>query len=122
MPKLNQNDTNRIVPHAFSADGAYPANTRMKMSGTFGILTAAGDEDDIGTLARRTKASGDEATLIAKYGYDINVAGGVIAAGASATTAAAGKLVTGTGGAVDPGIALTAASGDGDNFLLLRTS
>lgn len=122
MPKLNQNDTNRVVPHAFTADAAYPANTRVKMSGTFGVLTAAGDEDDIGTLVRRTKANGDEATLIAKYGYDIYVAGGAIAAGASITTAAAGKVVTGTGGAVDPGIALTPSAGDLDNVLVLRTS
>lgn len=119
---LLQNDTSRIVPHAFTADAAYPANTRMKMSGTFGILTAAGDEAWLGTLARRTKASGDQATLISRFGHDVCLAGGAITAGASVTTAAAGKLVTGTAGAIDPGIALTAAAGDLDSFLMLRTA
>lgn len=122
MPKLQQNDTNRVVPHAFTADGAYPPNTRMKMSATFGVLTAAGDEDWIGTLVRRTKTAGDAATLIAKHGYDVFVAGGAIVPGASVTSTAGGKVVTGTGGAVDPGVALTEAAGDLDHVLVLRTS
>ena len=121
MSKLNVNDTNAIVPYAFTADGAYPANTRMKMSGTFGVLTAAGDEAHIGTLARRTKASGDPATLIAKNlsGAPVFVAGGVIAEGDQVTSAAAGKVVTGTDGTVDYGIALDASAGDLDNIRVL---
>lgn len=118
---LQPNDISAIVPFAFTADGAYPAHTRMKMSGTFGVLTAAGDEAHLGTLARRTKASGDPATLISKHasGAQVFLAGGAIAAGAQTTSAAAGKVVTGVGGAVDYGIALTAASGDLDTVMVL---
>lgn len=122
MQKYNH-DTSRVVPHPFTADAAYAANTRMKMSGTFGILTAAGDEAHLGTLLRRTKASGDDATLIAKAGTGATwgVAGGVIAAGAAVTSSTAGKIVTGTAGAIDPGIALNASAADGDEVLVLGT-
>lgn len=122
MQKYNH-DTSRVVPHAFTADAAYPANTRVKMAGTFGQLTVAGDEACLGTLARRTKGAGDRATLIAKPGTGATwaVGGGVIAAGAAVTSAAGGKLVTGTAGAIDPGIALTPCAANGDEFLVLGT-
>lgn len=115
------NDQAAAIPHAFTADAAYPAGTRMKMSGTFGILTAAGDEAHLGTLARRTKASGDPATLISKTasGAVAFVAGGAIAEGAEVTSAVDGKVVTGTGGAVDYGYALNATATDGDSVLVM---
>lgn len=108
------------VPHAFIADGAYPAGTRMKMD-TFGVLTAAGDEAHLGTLARRTNAAGDEATLISKNasGAIAYVAGGAIADGAQCTSAANGKVVTGTGGAVDLGYVIQGAAGDLDTVLVI---
>lgn len=115
------NDQKAAIPYAFTADAAYPAGTRMKMSGTFGVLTAAGDEAHLGTLARRTKAAGDPAALISKTasGAIAFVAGGVIALGAEVTSAAAGKVVTGTGGAIDFGYALNATGADGDSVLVM---
>jgi hypothetical protein len=119
--QMHTNDTSRVVDFPFTADAAYEAGTRVKMSGTHGQLTVAGDEACLGTLAYRTKGPGSEATLIAKPGTGATyvIGGGVIAAGASVTSAAGGKLVTGTAGAIDPGIALTACSGNGAEFLLL---
>ena len=119
---LVNTDPSFIIPHAFTSDAAYAAGTRMKMSGTFGVLTAAGDEDYLGVLVRRTKASGDPVTLAHKDApFFAALAGGVIAAGAEVTTAADGKLVTGAAGAIDPGIALTPSAGDNDTILVMRT-
>lgn len=112
----NQN----ITPYFsdFTVDGAYDSGTRMKMSGTFGILTAAGDEACLGTLLQRTLASGDRCTLvdIRAPGSRGWVAGGAIAVSDRFTSAAAGKVVTGTGGAEDYGYALTASTASGGTF------
>ncbi len=115
------NDRAAAIPHAFTADAAYPAGTRMKMSGTFGVLTVAGDETHLGTLARRTKAANDPCSLISKTasGAIAYVANGVIAQGAETSSAAGGKIKTGLTGVVDTGIALNAAAADGDSILVM---
>lgn len=100
------------------ADAAYAPNTRVKWSGTAGKVTAAADEACIGTLQNRTYKDGDPATVIdiRGPGTRIFIAGGAIAAGARFTSAAAGRVVTGTAGVEDYGVAITAASGAGGEF------
>ena len=112
---LHPNESARIS-HSFTADAAYAPGTRMKMSGTFGILTVAGDEAHVGTLLERTYAAGDPAPLYHNNatGTFAYIANGAIAQGAQVSSVAAGKVQTGTGGAVDLGIALNAAAADGD--------
>jgi hypothetical protein len=115
------NDQKAAIPYAFTADAAYPAGTRMKPSGTWGILTAAGDEAHIGTLASRTKASGDPVTLISKNasGAIAYVANGAVALGAEVSSVAGGKVQTGITGAIDLGFALNATSANGDSILVM---
>lgn len=115
------NDNTAAIPHAFTADAAYPAGTRMKMSGTFGSLTAADDESALGTLARRTKVAGESCTLISKTasGAIAYVASGAIAQGDETSSVANGQIQTGTAGAVDTGVALNATVAAGDSLLAM---
>lgn len=100
------------------ADAAYAPGTRVKWSGTAGKVTAAGDEACIGTLVDRTYADKDKCVVldIRAPGTAMFIAGGAIAAGAAFTSAASGKVVTGTGGTEDYGVAITAATADGGQF------
>lgn len=100
------------------ADAAYAAGTRVKWSGTAGKVTVAGDEACIGTLKNRTYKDGDPCVVldIRGPGSRIFIAGGAIAAGAAFTSAAAGRVVTGTAGVQDYGVALTAATAAGGLF------
>lgn len=95
----------------FTADAAYEPYLRMKMSGTYGVLTVAGDEAHLGVLEIRTHAAGGDATLYHKNapGTHCYVAAGTIAKGSQVTSAAAGKVVTGISGAIDYGIAMNDA-------------
>lgn len=83
-----------------------------------GELAIAGDENFVGVATAPVLAADDPIAFKHKLapGTQILVAGGAIAAGDAITTAASGKTVTGTLGAVDFGQAVTAAGGDGDLF------
>lgn len=100
------------------ADGAIAPGIRVKWSGTAGKVTTAGDEACIGVAKTRSYADGDPLVI-----YDIKapgtlpfVAGGAISAGAAFTSAASGRVVTGTGGNEDYGVAITATTAAGGQF------
>jgi len=103
---------------SFEAGGAIAPYLRVKHHSTAGQVVIAGDEACIGTAKTRAYAAGDPITVTDKRapGTRIFIAGGAIAAGASFTSAANGKVVTGTGGVEDYGKAITAAAGDGEQF------
>lgn len=100
------------------ADAAIAPGLRVKWSATAGKVSIAGDEACIGVAKTRTFADGDRITIldIKSCGTLPFVAGGAIAAGAAFTSAAAGKVVTGTGGAEDYGVAFTASTADGQHI------
>lgn len=100
------------------ASAAIAPGLRVKWSGTAGKIIVAGDEVCIGVTKTRAFADGDPIVI-----YDIKspgtlpfTAGGAIAAGAAFTSAASGKVVTGTAGNEDYGVAITAATADGGQF------
>lgn len=105
----------------FIANGAIAKGRRVKLHTTPGQVALAGDEAYIGIAMSRTTAAGQPiAVLDARApGLQEFVAGGAIAAGDSVTSAANGKIVTGTAGVVDMGKAVTAAAADGDTLLVL---
>lgn len=108
-----------VTPFLSAVAGAALAPyTRVKWHTTAGQVVAAGDEACIGTTDNRSYAAGDPlvVTDIRAPGTRIFTAGGAIAAGAAFTSAASGKVVTGTGGNEDYGVAITAASADGGYF------
>ncbi|QDT75755.1 hypothetical protein [Lacipirellula limnantheis] len=100
------------------ADAAYPPHTRVKWSATAGKVTVAGNEACIGTLKNRTYRDGSECVVldIRGPGSRIFIANGAIAAGDDFTSAASGRVVTGTAGNEDYGKALSAASAAGGLF------
>jgi hypothetical protein len=100
------------------AGSALAPNLRVKWHSTAGQVVVAGDEACIGVTINRAFAAGDPITIkdIRSPGSLPFTAGGAIAKGAAFTSAAAGKVVTGTGGNEDYGVALTAAGGDGEFF------
>ena len=88
---------------------------RVKHGAAAGGVALAGDEAHIGTL--RTQAfSGKKVGVIKKAAgaVRIYVASGAISAGDGVTSAAGGKVASGTGGVEDLGTARTAAAADGD--------
>jgi hypothetical protein len=105
----------------FIANAAIAKGRRVKLHTTPGQVALAGDEAYIGIAMSRTTAAGQPiAVLDARTpGLQEFVAGGAIAAGDSVTSAANGKIVTGTAGVVDMGKAVTAAAADGDTILVL---
>jgi hypothetical protein len=105
----------------FIANAAIAKGRRVKLHTTPGQVALAGDEAYIGIAMSRTTAAGQPiAVLDARApGLQEFVAGGAIAAGDSVTSAASGKIVTGTAGVVDMGKAVTAAAADGDTLLVL---
>jgi len=109
----------------FIANAAIAKGRRVKLHTTPGQVALAGDEAYIGIAMSRTTAAGQPiAVLDARApGLQEFVAGGAIAAGDSVTSgvtsAANGKIVTGTAGVVDMGKAVTAAAADGDTILVL---
>jgi len=98
------------------ANAAIAPGLRVKWSS--GKIAIAGDEACIGVAHTRSYADGDPIVVhdIRSPGTHMFVAGGAIAAGAAFTSAAAGKVVTGTGGNEDYGPAITAATADGGQF------
>lgn len=100
------------------ASGAMAPGLRVKHHSTAGEVAIAGDEACIGVLLNRAYAAGDPVVVldIKLPGTLPFVAGGSIAKGAAFTSAAGGKVVTGTGGAEDYGVAFGAAQGDGSQF------
>jgi hypothetical protein len=110
MPQQNEGHLISLV-----ADAAIAKYLRLKHSGTAGKVSIAGDEACIGTAAVRSYADGDPMVVddIRRPGTRIFVAGGAIAIGDSVTSAAGGKVVTGTGGVEDYGKAITASTADG---------
>tara|TARA_B100000945_G_scaffold312820_1_gene307893 strand:+ start:167 stop:523 length:357 start_codon:yes stop_codon:yes gene_type:complete len=103
---------------SFDAETAIAKHLRVKHGTAVGDVAIAGDEASIGNAANAAISAGDAITVIDKRapGTRTFVAGGAIAAGDSFTSAAGGKVVTGTGGAEDFGIALTATTADGEYF------
>ena len=101
------------------AAAAYQPGIRVKWDSTAGQVIVAGDEACIGVLANRTYAAGDKCEVIdiKSPGFLPFVAGGAIAAGAAFTSAASGKVVTGTAGAEDYGVAITASTADGGQIM-----
>ncbi len=98
------------------AGAAIAPGLRVKWSS--GKVVLAGDEACIGVAKTRAYADGDPIVI-----YDIKcpgtlpfVASAAIAAGAAFTSAASGKVATGTGGNEDYGVAITAATADGGQF------
>ena len=99
----------------FKASAAIAKFLRCKLHSVSGEIIVAGDEAFIGEIDQPALAAGDPVVVYDKRapGSHIFVAGGAIAWGAQVTTAAAGKVVTGTGGVVDLGVCISPASGDG---------
>ena len=81
-----------------------------------GTWTLAGDEAFQGVNQFPVLAAGDPITVrdAKSPGSQIMIASGAITKGDAVTTAASGKVASGTGGAVDFGVALTTVAGDGD--------
>lgn len=112
---IGHNPTNLL---SVVADAAIAPGLRVKWSGTAGKVSIAGDEACIGVAVNRSYADGDPITIldIKSPGTMPFTAGGAIAAGAAFTSAAGGKVVTGTAGAEDYGVAITASTGDGQQI------
>lgn len=108
----------------FKADAAIAPHLRVKIGSDSEHVAIAGDEACIGTAYNRAYAAEDGITVRDKRspGTHVFVAGGAIAAGAQVTSAAGGKVVTGTAGTEDYGVALTAATGDGGLIEVLTTT
>jgi hypothetical protein len=102
------------------AGEAIAPGLRLKMgsSGTAGQVVIAGDEACLYIAETRAYAQGDPIVVIdiRSPGKLPFVAGGAIAQWAAFTSVAGGKVVTGTGGNEDYGVAHTAAQGDGSQF------
>jgi hypothetical protein len=101
------------------AGEAIAPGLRVKWHSTAGQVVIAGDEAAIGVAYTRAYAAGDPLVIIdiRSPGYLPFVASAAIAAGAAFTSAAAGKVATGTGGAEDYGVAKTAATADGGQIM-----
>ena len=97
------------------ASAAIEPGLRVKWHSTAGEIIVAGDEACIGVTKTRALAAGDGIVIldIKSLGSLPFTSGGVITVGDAFTSAAAGKVVTGTGGAEDYGIALTTTTADG---------
>lgn len=107
----------------FEAAAAIAPFLRVKFTAP-GVVGVAGDEACIGTLRTRSYAAGDRVTVVDKRapGTRTMIAGGAIAKGAAVTSAAGGKVVTGTAGVEDYGVALTAAAGDGEQLEVMLSN
>jgi len=101
-----------------TAEVAIAKHLRVKYGTDPLEVTIAGDELSIGNAATAALAADDPITVIDKRapGTRTFVAGGAIAAGDAFTSAAAGLVVTGSGGTEDFGIALTATTATGQYF------
>lgn len=108
----------------FTIDSACGLYLRLKNSATAGILTIAGDEDFLGVAEIIAYASGDAMTLYQRDvpGTQCYVGNGVITAGDWVSTAAAGKVQSGTGGARVLGKALNTTTVDGEQVEVLPLS
>lgn len=103
----------------FTAGAAIGANLRVKLSA--GVLAAAGSTDvEIGTLQEESFASGDVRAVLLRNaaGTAEMVASEAITAGNPVYAAASGKVAA--SGTVLLGIAISAASADGDIIEVLR--
>lgn len=115
MSLIGHNPTNKM---SLVASEAIAPGLRVKHHSTAGQVAIAGDEACIGIALNRAYAAGDPITVldIKSCGTLPFTASGAIAAGAAFTSAAAGKVATGTAGNEDYGVAITAAQGDGSQF------
>lgn len=89
---------------------------RVKDGAAWGTVDIAGDEAYIGEAAFSTRRADESVNVRDKRGagYHAFIADGAIAAGGDVSTAAAGKVTAGLGGAVDIGKAVEAVFADGD--------
>lgn len=99
----------------FAVDAAYGRDIRVKWSSS-GIVTVAGDEEELGTTEEITNAASEKVSVMPKNmaGVRYYVAAGVINEGADVYTAAAGKVAS--TGTYLRGVALEAASGSGSRI------
>lgn len=112
------------VHRSFLVDAAYPRGTRVKMSAsTLNTVTVAGAADvHIGTLTSASFASGNVVDVLLKpFGTRQAVASGAISVNAKVYGDAAGQ-VTGTANGNLLGLALTAATAQGDFIELIEFS
>lgn len=105
----------------FKAHEAIAPYLRVKHHSTIGEVAIAGDEACIGVSLLRSYADQDPMTV-----YDIRAAGtidfvanGAITAGDSVSSAAAGKVQTGTGGVQYLGKALSTTTADGERITIM---
>lgn len=104
----------------FTAGAAIAQYLRVKLSS--GKLAVAGAEQDIGTIEEESFADGDvrAVRLLSTQGTHLAVAAGAVSAGAKVYGAAGGKVDDTQGtGAFLRGIALEAATADGDVIEIL---
>lgn len=105
----------------FTIDSACALYLRLKASGTADVLTIAGDEPFLGEAELIAYASGDPMTLYTRDapGTHTYVANGAIAKWATVSTAAAGKVTSGSGGAMILGLAMTETTVDNERIEVL---
>ena len=103
-----------------NGDTVIPRYTRVKLSS--GVLAVAGATDkELGVLDRRAQAN-DYASVLLRTaaGTTPMIASEAISAGATVFTADAGKVGPSATGAFQIGVALEAATADGDIIEVLR--
>ena len=108
----------------FLVDAAYARGTRVKLLGTtLNKVTQAGAADvSIGTLTAASFANGDAVdVLLRPYGTRQMVASGAITVNSKVYPDAAGQ-VTATANGIPEGVALTAASAQGDFIEVLEVN
>lgn len=99
----------------FAVDAAYGKDIRVKWSSS-GVVTVAGDEEELGTTEEITIAATDRVAIMPKNlaGVRYYVASKAISEGADVYTAASGKISD--SGTYYRGVALEAASGNGSRI------
>ena len=104
----------------YTAHEAIAPYLRVKHHTTPGQVAIAGDENYIGEAETRAYAEDGEITVYDKRapGTHLFVANGAIAEGDRVSTAAAGKVQTGTGGAVTIGTARSTTTVDGEQIVV----
>lgn len=99
---------------AFTSGAAHARGVRVKLSSGVTALAVLADNSWIGTVQNTVTTSGDPVSVVLRAPTIQMVAAAAITAGAFCYTAAAGKVSVTATGAFIAGIALTAATADGD--------